>query len=85
MRLRHPALCDKIDKTQSGRQAHGRQKRLQGIALILFGILLCLAEEEINRELFHSIGYFPFALIGAITGIAGLVMVFYAKKDDAGK
>ena len=48
------------------------KKRLQGIALILFGILLCLAEEEINRELFHSIGYFPFALIGAITGIAGL-------------
>ena len=56
MRLRHPALCDKIDKTQSGRQAHGRQKQLQGIALI-----------------------------GAITGIAGLVMVFYEKKDDAGK
>ena len=55
------------------------KKRLQGIALILFGILLCLAEEEINRELFHSIGYFPFALIGAITGIAGLVMVFYEK------
>ena len=50
------------------------KKRLQGIALILFGILL-----------FHSIGYFPFALIGAITGIAGLVMVFYEKKDDAGK
>ena len=55
---------------------------MQGIALILFGILLCLAEEEINRELFHSIGYFPFALIGAITGIAGLVMVFYEKKDE---
>lgn len=32
------------------------KKRLQGIALILFGILLCLAKEEINRELFHSIG-----------------------------
>lgn len=47
---------------------------MQGIALILFGILLCLAEEEINRELF--------ALIGAITGIAGLVMVFYEKKDE---
>ena len=61
------------------------KKRLQGIALILFGILLCLAEEEINRELFHSISYFPFALIGGITGIAGLVMVFYEKKDDAGK
>ena len=58
------------------------KKRLQGIALILFGILLCLAGEEINRELFHSIGYFPFALIGAITGIAGLVMVFYEKKDE---
>ena len=61
------------------------KKRLQRIALILFGILLCLAKEEINRELFHSIGYFPFALIGAFTGIAGLVMVFYEKKDDAGK
>ncbi len=53
MRLRHPALCDKVDKTQSGRQAHGRQKQLQGIALI-----------------------------GAITGIAGLVMVLYEKKDE---
>ena len=33
------------------------KKRLQGIALILFGILLCLAKEEINRELFHSIDW----------------------------
>ena len=61
------------------------KKLLRGIALILFGILLCLAEEELNRELFHSIGYFPFVLIGTITGIAGLVMVFHEKKNEAGK
>ncbi len=60
------------------------KKLLQGIALLLFGILLCLAEEEINRELLRSIGYFPFALIGAMTGIAGLVMVFHEKKDEDG-
>ena len=61
------------------------KKLLQGIALILFGILLCLAEEELNHELLHSIGYFPFALIGAIAGVAGLVMVFHEKKDDGAK
>jgi len=60
------------------------RKILRGIALILFGILLCLAEEEINQELLRSIGYFPFALIGAMTGIAGLVMVFHEKKDEDG-
>ena len=61
------------------------KKLLRGIALILFGILLCLAEEELNRELMRDLSYLPFALIGAIVGIAGLVMVFHEKKDEAGK
>ena len=72
------------EKHKAGGTHMENRKILRGIALILFGMLLCLAEEEINRELFHSIGYFPFALIGAMTGVAGLVMVFHEKKDDAG-
>ena len=49
---------------------------LKGIALILFGILLCVGGTEINSTLLHSFSDFPFSLIGPIIGIIGLVMVF---------
>ena len=49
---------------------------LKGIALILFGILLCIGGVEINRTILHSFSDFPFALVGVISGCIGLVMVF---------
>lgn len=55
-------------------------KILKGIALILFGILLCIGGVEINSTILHNFSDFPFSLIGVITGVVGLVMVF-GKKD----
>lgn len=49
---------------------------LKGIALILFGILLCLGGSELNHSIFHSIHDLPFTIIGVIVGIIGLIMVF---------
>ena len=50
--------------------------RLKGIAVILFGILLSASGTEMNRTVLASLSDFPFALIGIIAGIVGLVMVF---------
>ncbi len=57
-------------------------KSLKGIALILFGILLCAGSAEINDNLLA--GYFPFSLIGIIVGAIGLWIVFgrNAGEDD---
>lgn len=57
-------------------------KIAKGIALILFGILLCVAGADINKTLLSSFSDFPFSLVGIISGIAGLVMIF-AKNNDA--
>ena len=48
----------------------------KGIALILFGILLCAGSEEINATILFSFGDFPFSAIGVIVGAVGLYMVF---------
>lgn len=48
----------------------------KGIALILFGILLCLGGSELNYSIFRSIHELPFTIIGVIVGIIGLIMVF---------
>lgn len=54
-------------------------KILKGIALILFGILLCVGGEEINYTILSSLSDVPFSLIGVLVGIMGLTMVF--RKD----
>ena len=51
-------------------------RRLKGISVILFGILLSASGAEINRTVLASSSDFPFALIGIIVGIVGLIMVF---------
>lgn len=56
-----------------------------GIALILFGILLCLGGEEINNTLLHSLGDFPFSLTGVIVGTVGLAAVFGKNTEANGK
>ena len=51
-------------------------KIAKGIALLLFGILLCAGSEEINATILYNFGDFPFAAIGVIVGAVGLYMVF---------
>ena len=53
----------------------------KGIALLLFGILLCAGSEEINATILFSFGDFPFAAIGVLVGTVGLYMVFSDKAE----
>lgn len=57
-------------------------KTCRGIALLLFGILLCAGGAEINSTLLRSVSDFPFSLAGVIVGSVGLAMVFI---KDTGK
>ena len=57
-------------------------KTMKGIALILFGILLCLASGEMNNVVLLGVSYIPFSLFGVISGIAGLVFVFVKGKGE---
>ena len=57
-------------------------KTLKGIALILFGILLCISSGELNGTILHGFSYFPFSFIGLIAGVVGLVMIFVEDKTD---
>lgn len=52
------------------------KKDIKGIALILFGILLCLAGTEVNRTILHSLPDLPFGIIGLIAGTMGIYMIF---------
>lgn len=52
------------------------EKKLKGISLILFGILLTLAESTLNRTVFGDLGYLPFTLLGIVLGIVGVVLTF---------
>lgn len=60
-------------------------KTLKGIALILFGILLCISSGELNATILHSFSYFPFSLLGVIAGVVGMVMIFVEDKDRKDK
>ena len=53
----------------------------KGIALLLFGILLCAGGGEINATILYNLGDFPFAAIGVIGGVVGLYMVFSDKAE----
>ena len=53
----------------------------KGIALLLFGILLCAGNEEINTMILSAFSDFPFSAIGAIVGAVGLYMVFSDKAE----
>lgn len=57
------------------------QKRIKGMALILFGILLCCAEEGINSFILYSFSGFPFSLVGLFIGCVGLFLVFRGPQD----
>ena len=53
-------------------------KKLKGIALILFGILLNMSGSEINSFFRYKLYFVPFSMVGVI-GIVGLAMVFSEK------
>lgn len=53
----------------------------KGIALLLFGILLCAGNEEINTMILSALSDFPFSAIGVIVGAVGLYMVFSDKAE----
>ena len=55
--------------------------RLKGIAVILFGILLSASSGEMYQTVLASFNDFPFAIIGIIVGIVGLIMVFKNNKE----
>ena len=57
------------------------KRQLQGIALLLFGILLGIAEGDLNSYLAHHFEAFPFAAVGLVIGLAGLIFVFKREKD----
>lgn len=60
-------------------------KEIKGIALILFGILLCVGGAELNITLLHSLSDFPFSLLGVIIGAVGLAMIFIKDTDKKDK
>ena len=53
----------------------------KGIALLLFGILLCAGSEGINTMILSGFSDFPFSAIGVIVGAVGLYMVFSDKAE----
>lgn len=57
------------------------KKQLNGIALILFGILVSLASASLDYYITHSVTV-PWVLIGLVIGIAGVVLVFLKPKED---
>ena len=57
------------------------KKQLNGIALILFGILVSLASDSLEHYITHSVTV-PWVMIGLLIGIIGVVLVFLKPKDD---
>ncbi len=57
------------------------KKQLQGISLILFGLLLGMAEGDLNYFITRHVSAFPFALFGLVIGLVGLVFVFKQEKN----
>ena len=57
------------------------KKQLQGISLMLFGLLLGIAEGDLNHFITRHVSAFPLALVGLIIGIVGLAFIFKPEKD----
>jgi drug/metabolite transporter (DMT)-like permease len=57
------------------------KKQLNGIALILFGILVSLASASLDYYITHSVTV-PWVMIGLVIGIIGVILVFLKPKDD---
>lgn len=60
------------------------ERQLKGIALILFGILLCMGGGELNEYFTSDISDIPFALCGWLWGLPGWFWCF-AKSAEGWK
>lgn len=58
------------------------KRQLQGIALVLFGILLSVSGDRINHTILSSFSDFPFGFFGVCVGIVGLVIAFTKSKEN---
>lgn len=58
------------------------KRQLQGIALVLFGILLSVAGDSINHTILSSFSDFPFGFFGVCVGVVGLVIAFAKEKEN---
>ena len=56
------------------------KRQLQGIALLLLGILLGIAEGDLNSYLVRHFEAFPFAVLGLLIGLLGLILAFKREK-----
>lgn len=56
------------------------KNQLNGIALILFGILVSLASASLDHYITHSVTV-PWVMIGLMIGIIGVILVFLKPKD----
>jgi hypothetical protein len=52
------------------------REQLKGIALVLFGVLLCCADRELNNTVLANFSDFPFSLFGVLVGIVGVYLAF---------
>lgn len=57
------------------------KNQIQGIALILFGILVSLASGSLDHYITHSVTV-PWVLIGLVIGIIGIILVFLKPKNE---
>ena len=57
------------------------KKQLQGISLMLFGLLLGIAEGDLNHFITLHFSSFPFSLVSLIFCIVGLAFIFKPEKD----
>lgn len=57
------------------------KEQLKGISLVLFGILLCCADEGLNSIILYSVSDVPFSLFGLLSGSVGLFIVFRSTQD----
>ena len=48
---------------------------------MLFGLLLGIAEGDLNHFITRHVSAFPFDLVGLIIGIVGLAFIFKPEKD----
>ncbi len=55
---------------------------LKGITLVLFGILLCCAEQGVNQTVLSSFNDFPFSFFGILVGLFGLYLTFRKEKIE---
>lgn len=55
-------------------------KPSKGIALILFGILISVSGESINRTILSGFSDAPFGFLGVCIGAVGLALMFMTDK-----